>query len=121
MKRVILKDVITDYLISKNGEVFSLKNKRFLKGDISSGYKRFVLCINSEKKRFTAHFLVANAFLPNPNNYPIIHHKDGDRLNNNLDNLEWISYVENSKKENKKSLSKIDGIHFSEKELATEQ
>jgi hypothetical protein len=40
---------------------------------------------------FYAHRLVAEAFIPNPNNLEIINHKDGNKLNNNIDNLEWVS------------------------------
>lgn len=49
------------------------------------------------KKDFKIHRLVATAFIPNPNNYPIINHIDGNPLNNRADNLEWCTQKHNMK------------------------
>ena len=46
---------------------------------------------------FYAHRLVAENFIPNPNHLPIVNHKDGNKLNNNINNLEWASYSDNIK------------------------
>jgi len=98
------------YEVSDDGRVRSLdrivKNfgdyQRHLKGKemkltmANNGY----YVVNLRKKRsakvFTVHTLVAQAFIDNPNNYPTVNHKDGNKLNNRVDNLEWVSYGENN-------------------------
>ena len=55
------------------------------------GYHQIVLCKDGVKKRQYIHRLVALAFIPNPNKLPIINHKDENKLNNRVDNLEWGS------------------------------
>ena len=85
-----------NYIIYDTGELFNETTGQMLNGSIRlSGYKQYRLSKNNEKINFYAHRLVAEAFLPNPNNLPIVNHKDGNKLNNNLDNLEWVSYSEN--------------------------
>jgi hypothetical protein len=49
------------------------------------------------KRRLYAHRLVAIAYIPNPNNLPEVNHKDGNKLNNNLENLEWMTHSENNR------------------------
>ena len=53
------------------------------------GYYRIALCKNGNIKCFYVHQLVANTFIPNPNNFKIVNHKDENKLNNNVNNLEW--------------------------------
>lgn len=55
----------------------------------NQGYGIVVLCKNSITKTFKAHRLVAQSFIPNPNNLPMINHKDEDKTNNTVYNLEW--------------------------------
>lgn len=51
---------------------------------------------NGQRYKKTIHRLVAEAFIPNPNNYPCINHKDENKENNNVSNLEWCTYKYNS-------------------------
>lgn len=60
----------------------------------NSGY-RYIGLVKKKRKFYLVHRLVAITFLHNPNNYPCVNHKDGDKTNNYLDNLEWVSYSDN--------------------------
>jgi hypothetical protein len=53
--------------------------------------------IRHEGKELLEHRYIAKKFIPNPENKPCVNHKDGNRSNNNLDNLEWVTYSENHK------------------------
>lgn len=88
----------TNYFIDDDGNVFNTNTSTLLKGSIGeNGYKYYRLSKNNQKKMFYAHRLVAENFIPNPNHLPIVNHKDGNKLNNNINNLEWASYSDNIK------------------------
>lgn len=100
-----IKDYEGLYQVSNLGRVKSLVRKlndgrlwkeMILKQEINQGYARVLLSNNKNKKHKRVHRLVAEAFIPNPNNYPIINHKDENRLNNRVDNLEWCTWKYNS-------------------------
>ena len=59
------------------------------------GYLRCTLSKNNKLTTFKVHRLVASAFIDNPNNLPQVNHKDGDKQNNNVDNLEWCNNSQN--------------------------
>lgn len=85
-----------NYYIYDNGDVFNIKTKKMLDGSIGkNGYKYYRLSKENTKKMFYAHRLVAEYFIDNFDNLPVVNHKDGNKLNNNVDNLEWVSYSEN--------------------------
>lgn len=79
------------YQISNKGRVKSLYkgSERILNPDIDTGYYRIVLYNDSVKKHFLLHRLVAQAFIPNPYNLPEVNHKDENKKNNCVYNLEW--------------------------------
>lgn len=81
------------YQISNDGRVWSNKSNKFLKPSLDKdGYLKYGLSIGGGKvKTVFSHRLVAQAFIPNPNNLPQINHKDENKLNNNVENLEWCS------------------------------
>ena len=108
------------YAITSCGKVWSYENKRFLKPFLDKdGYKKILLCKNNKKKYFI-HRLVALTYLPNPNNYPIINHKDENKQNNSLNNLEWCTaqyntnYGTRNKKVSKKLSKKLMYIETNE-------
>lgn len=80
-----------DYMVSNLGRVKSVRRNIILRQSIRNGYERVTLCANNSQKDYYIHRLVAHAFIPNPNNYPIVNHKDENRTNNRVDNLEWCT------------------------------
>lgn len=76
---------------------FYIQKERFLNNNVKdNGYLYVILCKNGTKKQFFVHRLVANAFICNPNEYPIVNHKDENPQNNNVENLEWCTYHYNN-------------------------
>lgn len=88
----------SDYKITSNGDVYSYKRgvERKLKPFISGkGYLQVCLSEKSRTKGFLIHRLVAIHFIKNPLNKVTVNHVDGDKLNNNVSNLEWATNEEN--------------------------
>lgn len=72
------------------GGIYTVKGK-ILKPKEDKGYYRYSLSNNGKNKLFFAHRLVAEAFIPNPQHYLIVNHKDENPHNNKADNLEWCT------------------------------
>lgn len=86
-----------NYMVSNFGNVKSLKTNKILKQyKNNSGYLTIQLCKNGMVKGFLVHRLVAQAFLPNPNNLPEVNHKDENKTNNIVSNLEYCDHKYNS-------------------------
>lgn len=62
----------------------------------SNGYLVVSLAAEGKKRQGCVHRLIAKTFIPNPKNKPCVNHKDSNRCNNNVDNLEWVSHKENT-------------------------
>lgn len=84
------------YQISSNGKVFSLRNKSILKERFNKGYVFYILSNSGVKKNMAAHRLVAQAFIPNPENKPQVNHLDENPGNNRVNNLDWVTAKENN-------------------------
>lgn len=85
------------YAITPEGEVWSYRRKKFLTPvDDGHGYLRICLCKDNERKNYYIHRLVAEAYIPNPENLPQINHRDENKTNNCLQNLEWCDAKYNS-------------------------
>ena len=71
-------------------------HSKVIKGEIcNNGYRRVHVSNNGKDCKFLVHRIVAETFIPNPKNLPCVNHKDGNKLNCSVDNLEWCSYGEN--------------------------
>lgn len=139
------------YKISSTGEIKSVDryvkhgrhdndNLKFIKGRILKqdenkkrfGYMQVNLWKNNKGKTFKVHRLVAEHFIPNPNNHPQVNHIDGDKTNNNISNLEWVTDKENkihgwennlynSEHRKKKIICLENGIIYDSVKLASEE
>ena len=101
------------YEVSNLGEVFTVEHdqevtrddgskytvhvpsKQKIQALCNTGYYSAALSKDGCTENYLVHRLVAEAFIPNPNNLPCVNHKDGDKTNNCVNNLEWCSYQEN--------------------------
>ena len=90
-----------EYHISNHGAVKSYKfgKERILKpyliGVLGNQYFAIGICTNGKMKNQKIHKLIASAFIPNPLNKLTVNHKDGNKTNNHIDNLEWLTHKEN--------------------------
>lgn len=85
------------YEVSNLGRVRNIKtHKLVMQSVVVSGYKRVTLYKENKSKTKLVHRLVAEAFLPNPNNLMIVNHKDENKLNNVVTNLEWCTQSYNT-------------------------
>lgn len=84
------------YQIASDGRIYSPKGRKATE-ITNTGYERVSLWKDGKGKHFFVHRLVALAFIPNPNGYEYVNHKDGNKRNNNMDNLEWCSASQNMK------------------------
>lgn len=70
---------------------------RIRSSSVRNGYLQIILSANGKKTSYSIHRLVAELFIPNPDNKPCVNHKNGIRNDNSVENLEWCSYSENMK------------------------
>lgn len=90
------------YQVSNYGNVKSLNHNRTVKEQLlkqnidKHSYHKIHLWLYGKPKWFLIHRLVAEAFIPNPDNLPCINHKDENKHNNHVDNLEWCTYEYNN-------------------------
>lgn len=100
------------YAISNFGRIKNIRTNHILKMTNKYGdYFRIILYDETHKKSCYIHRLVAEHFLKNPNNYPCINHKDLDKQNNRVDNLEWCTYSYNTKDAISKGANTMAGFN----------
>lgn len=88
-----------NYSVSPNGDITNLSTNRKIKPSVNpvNGYLYVALWKDNKGKTFSVHKLVASAYCPNPENKPIVNHKDSNRTNPCASNLEWVTQSENLK------------------------
>jgi len=92
-----IKRLYREWHSGRNGSQFKTLEEGLVKSRIdSNGYELVNLSKDGVKFFTKVHRLVANNFIENPNNYPVINHKDGNKTNNCVDNLEWTTYKNNT-------------------------
>ena len=86
----------TQYEVSDNGRLRRIGQRRLTNGSLHDGYIYVNLITNEGKKLRSMHRLVAQAFVPNPEDKELVDHIDGNRTNNNASNLRWVTAEENA-------------------------
>lgn len=90
------KHYVKNYYVSDEGLIKNNSTGRILKLICKpNGYKKTNISIDGKLHTVFIHRLVAKLFIPNPNNLPQVNHKDGNKTNNNVNNLEWVTAQEN--------------------------
>lgn len=89
-----IKGFLWRYQVSDKGRVRNYQTQRLLK--LERHYRGYLRVQLGRGPHYFVHRLVAEAFLENPDNLPIVNHKDRNKCNNSLENLEWLSLKDNS-------------------------
>lgn len=111
------------YYVNENGKIFSIQNNKTIERKTyitKNGYEIIKLAKDGKYIRKLVHRLVAEAYIDNSSSSLEVNHKDGNKLNNNLYNLEFVSHIENMKHahlnklidKNKKNTLEFDGYKF---------
>lgn len=96
-KDVYIDGKQTQYILTDKGLLFSENTGKVSRGSRKHGYIYYQLTFEGKLYNLAQHRLLAEYFIPNPENKPVVHHIDGNPLNNNLNNLQWVSVHENAK------------------------
>lgn len=97
-KNIYINGKKTNYTVDHDGRVFShITDKYLIHIPDKNGYGTVnIYCGGNERYRIRVHRLVAIAFIPNPENLPVVNHIDANKLNNNVSNLEWTTIAGNT-------------------------
>jgi hypothetical protein len=108
-----------NYLIDEFGKIYNNKLKRFIKPYLNkNGYYQISLTNEIGTKKLYLHRLLAINFIDNPLNKSCINHINGIKSDNRLENLEWATYIENSKHAFRNGLAKHSNLFVNNKRLS---
>ena len=108
----------TNYWITEDGRGWSERSNKYMKGSKDSyGYTVVKIRFGKSPKLMKLHRLVAESYIPNPENKPTVNHKDGDKSNNDVSNLEWATVYENNKHAAENGLFKVPNRMFSKEDV----
>lgn len=113
MKQVIVDNISTTYYITNDGKCYNSITNKYLKGQVNckNGYLSYNLTLpDGRMKRVYAHRLVAFAFIPIIPGKNEVNHIDGNKLNNSVENLEWVNSKENKQHAHEKELYKYTHV-----------
>lgn len=96
-KRLFLDGTETKYIIYSDGRLYSENKKDFLSQGRKGRYCSYNISVNGKNYTLYAHRLVAQYFIPNPNELKEVNHINGNTRDNRVENLEWVSREENLK------------------------
>lgn len=100
-----------NYIVTKNGLIYSISHNKYISQRDNAGYQYVTLYNNTGlSKDFSVHYLVGKLYIANPNNFPMVNHKNHNRNDNTVKNLEWVTSSENMVhfgKKNGKSVIKL--------------
>lgn len=99
-----------NYLVCENGKVYNKRRKTSTYGKDHQGYRRLSINVQGKSKSLLVHRMVAMTYLPNPNNLPEVNHIDGNKSNNHVNNLEWVTRHDNQKHAFKLGLNSNKGV-----------
>lgn len=84
------------YQCDTNGVIYGQSGKPLKPNTNCKGYKYVIFCKDKNMKTMMVHRIIALTFVPNPMNLPVVNHKDGNKLNNNAENFEWVTLSGNT-------------------------
>lgn len=96
MKQIFLDGEASPFYITEGGQLYRIDTQHWYKPFESGGYLSYHLKWKNKTYPRRIHRLVAEAYIPNPDNKPFVHHKDHNPFNNNVENLAWVSIQENN-------------------------
>ena len=108
-----IKGFENEYGATDEGEIYSYKSQKFMNQCFcGAGYLKVTLTKEGIESTLRVHRIIAETFIPNPNNYPCVYHADRNKINNNVSNLRWATHQQMNVKKAPRSntSSKYKGV-----------